>query len=77
MVTSVSSTFEISLPPELPSWLAEEVARTGSPPNRVVGEALLERMPRSPSMPPNTWERDSISTRSWKRSVSNVWTVAK
>ena len=42
MVTSVSSTFEVSLTPELQSLLDEEVARTGSPPNRVVGEALLD-----------------------------------
>ena len=42
MVSSVSSTFEVSLTAELQSLLAEEVARTGSPPNRVVGDALLD-----------------------------------
>lgn len=46
MVTSVSSTFEVSLTPELQSLLAEEVARTGSPPNRVVGDALLDWLRR-------------------------------
>ncbi len=46
MVTSVSSTFEVSLTPELQSLLAEEVARTGSPPNRVVSDALLDWLRR-------------------------------
>ena len=46
MVTSVSSTFEVSLTPELQSLLAEEVARTGAPPNRVLGEALLDWLRR-------------------------------
>ena len=46
MVTSVSSTFELSLTPELQSLLAEEVARTGSPPNRVVSDALIDWLRR-------------------------------
>ena len=47
MVTSVLSTFEVSLTPELQSLLAAEVARTGSAPSRVVGEALLDGLRRS------------------------------
>ena len=46
MVSSVSSTFELSLTPELQSLLAEEVARTGSPPNRVVSDALIDWLRR-------------------------------
>ena len=42
MVSSVSSTVELSLTPELQSLLAAEVARTGSPPDRVVSDALLD-----------------------------------
>ena len=47
MATSIPSTFEVSLTPELQVLLAEEVARTGSPPNRVVGDALINWLRRT------------------------------
>ena len=46
MVTFVQATFEVSLTPELQSLLAEEVARAGTTPNRLVGEALSDWLQR-------------------------------
>jgi len=46
MITPVPLTVELSLTPELQLLLDDEVARTGSPPNRVMSEALFDWLRR-------------------------------